>query len=708
MLQLVAWLAVGLPVSEAPSPPLIAGFPEAVAEAEQVLIGVEAPRGAARRRGAWQWSADGVSMAGPAAYGDNFWFPSLSEATITDGAIRARVRFGERPDVSIMFRCRLPDGDIERLSGYGLSIERGALRFYRWENGFPRVVGSHAETPGIRQRAGVELLIMLAGPVVTALVYDLGTAEAIATLTMTDTHFASGVIGVRAFRRQDAATTVTRLTVVRGDAESVTMGLKQEHPFSGGRIVHVARALEARIPEDLLERVVDRTDDAVVLFVGPAQTERLLRIGLEPRQITDRVPWRYLDPEYVEARKRGVVATSAGFEVNGSYKDADMVEALLMAYHRRFPKLTKLVALGESAEGRTVWALKISDNPASSEPEPAVMLNASHHGNELLASEFVFDAIQYLLERYASSAEVRRRVDNFEIWCVPLVNPDGRQLFVRHSMRGGRKNRSDTDGDGQRHDREGIDLNRNYPFHWGALGEVGSRTWTDHAHYRGASPASAPETRAMMKLAMAERFVASISYHTSGTTIMPPYAYEGVESPLDDEAWEVAMAMAEAAPLLPGRRRFKVKRRLYSVDGVEKDWLRFTFGTVAFVVEGPLHNPREAKRRKRAIRQTRATWIALLDRFLDGPSISGDVRDAAGAPLEAEIRVVEIKPRAGERWTSRPRDGFFARFVPRPGEYNVVASAPGYEPAQQRLMVEKHVAGVRFVLVPIEPSVNAH
>ena len=55
----------------------------------------------------------------------------------------------------------------------------------------------------------------------------------------------------------------------------------------------------------------------------------------------------------------------------------------------------------ERAGGRPLLALKISDHPERDEDEPAVLLNGSHHGNELLPVEFTLDAVQQLLEGYA-------------------------------------------------------------------------------------------------------------------------------------------------------------------------------------------------------------------------------------------------------------------------------------------------------------------
>ncbi len=62
-----------------------------------------------------------------------------------------------------------------------------------------------------------------------------------------------------------------------------------------------------------------------------------------------------------------------------------------------------------------------------------------------------------------------------ELWLVPTMNPDGNTLQ-------------------QRHNANGVDLNRNFPHQWAPLAEPGN--W----QYAGPSAASEPETSAMVAL----------------------------------------------------------------------------------------------------------------------------------------------------------------------------------------------------------------
>jgi hypothetical protein len=295
-----------------------------------------------------------------------------------------------------------------------------------------------------------------------------------------------------------------------------------------------------------------------------------------------------------------------------------------------------------------------------------------------MSVEHGLDVVQQLLEGYNKDPQMRRFVNALELWVVPLVNPDGNHGYLHTSTQLGRKNGRDLDGDGVFEVGEGVDLNRNYPFRWGALGERGSKSWKLHSRYRGEAPASESEVRALMALADRERFCVSVSFHTAATLILSPYTIDEVDSPTPDVAWSVSQAIARQMPVQPNGRRYRVQRNIYPVDGTDQDWLMHEHGTLALLVEGPLHNPRSRSLRKRAVAATRPAWKLLLARLLDGPTVFGNVSDEDGRALETELRVLEVRTHAGERWTTRPRDGRFDRLLPGPGRYRVQVSAPGY------------------------------
>jgi hypothetical protein len=278
-------------------------------------------------------------------------------------------------------------------------------------------------------------------------------------------------------------------------------------------------------------------------------------------------------------------------------------------------------------------------------------------------------------------------VEHLEIWIVPVVNPDGVHGFTRVSRLVNRKNFRDVDGDARLDPSEGVDLNRNYPFRWGSLGEKGSRSWPRHFRYRGPEPASEPEVRAVMALADAEKFAAAVTWHTNATAVLSPYTIDGARSPAPDLAWVVAEPLVRAMRPLPGGRRFTLKRKLYGVDGTDQDWLFFAHGTLAYNVEGSHHNPQAAAIQKLSIDAQRPFWEGLLKRVVEGPRVSGHVLDEQGRPLQAEVAVLEIRTFEDEIWKSRARDGRFDRLLPASGDYTLRFRAPGFREEIRRARV---------------------
>jgi len=107
-------------------------------------------------------------------------------------------------------------------------------------------------------------------------------------------------------------------------------------------------------------------------------------------------------------------------------------------------------------EGRTVYYVRLSDNPDVDENEPEVLYTGVHHA----------------------------LVDNIEMYFIPVVNPDGYVYNQQTNPNGGgmwRKNRRNN-GDGT----YGVDPNRNYSYLWG-YNNTGSSPTSSSDTYRGAN-----------------------------------------------------------------------------------------------------------------------------------------------------------------------------------------------------------------------------
>ncbi|MFB0518451.1 MAG: M14 family metallopeptidase, partial [Acidobacteriota bacterium] len=252
----------------------------------------------------------------------------------------------------------------------------------------------------------------------------------------------------------------------------------------------------------------------------------------------------------------------------------------LFRLQEMYPHIARVYDIGDTIEGRDILAIKISDNVELDEMEAEVLLVGCHHAREWLTVEVPYYIAQYLVEQYDVDPEIKRMVDNSEVWIVPLLNPDGLEYSI-HTFRWWRKNRRDNG------DRSfGVDLNRNYSYMW-SFDDEGSSPNGWSQVYRGQSPISEPETDALSMLFIQREFQAAISYHTYSELILYPWGYTA-EPTLDQELMHyLATTMSD---LMKGvnNRYYQPKQAsvgLYTTNGSFIDFAYGYYNIPAFCIE---------------------------------------------------------------------------------------------------------------------------
>ena len=212
----------------------------------------------------------------------------------------------------------------------------------------------------------------------------------------------------------------------------------------------------------------------------------------------------------------------------GGYYTLAEIEADLDEMFQLYPNLiTQKFSIGNSVEGRTIWAVKISDNPNTNENEPAVGFDALVHAREpqSMATQMYF--MWYLLENYGTDPEATYLINNREIYCVPCFNPDGYEYNRQTDPNGGGNWRKNRRNNGSCY---GIDLNRNFGYQWG-YDNQGSSPDPCASTYRGASAFSEPESQAIRDLAIEKNYGTYFNMHTYGGYILYPWGYIDEETP---------------------------------------------------------------------------------------------------------------------------------------------------------------------------------
>ena len=146
----------------------------------------------------------------------------------------------------------------------------------------------------------------------------------------------------------------------------------------------------------------------------------------------------------------------------GRYKTYDEMTAALRALAQSNPTLVKVVDLGKSHEGRSVWAVEIA-NPAGPavDSRPALLVAANFEGDQLIGSELALYLARHLASSYPADAQVKKVLDEHAVYIVPRVNPDGAELMFGKvkSFRRTNARRFDDDNDGRVDEDGPEDLN---------------------------------------------------------------------------------------------------------------------------------------------------------------------------------------------------------------------------------------------------------
>jgi carboxypeptidase T len=277
----------------------------------------------------------------------------------------------------------------------------------------------------------------------------------------------------------------------------------------------------------------------------------------------------------INRRRSGASARAADFPAaDSAYHNYAETNAEVLTTVNAYPGIVQRFSVGTSYEGRTVWAVKLSDNVGTDENEPEVLFTAGQHAREHLTIEMALYILREFTTRYNVDPQITNIVNTRETYIVFNANPDGSEYDVATgSYRLWRKNRQPNAGSSA----VGTDLNRNWSFQWGCCG--GSSGTFSSETYRGASPFSAPETQRIRDFVNSrviggvQQIKAHIDFHTYSELVLWPYGYTTANTTgtltADDQAMlsTLGQQMAASNGYTPEQAS-----DLYIADGTISDW----------------------------------------------------------------------------------------------------------------------------------------
>jgi len=273
-------------------------------------------------------------------------------------------------------------------------------------------------------------------------------------------------------------------------------------------------------------------DNGLIFFVDDEEYLRLSTLGIQYEVLIDNWLVYYESlPKLTESEKNELRENSLtqfnidGFDfgsMGGFYTYQEIIIDLDEMYSLYPNLITQKINIGTTAEGRTIYGVKISNNPNVMENEPGVGYDALIHAREPQSMETQMYFMWYLLQNYGINPTVTYLVDNRQFYFVPCFNPDGYERNRQTNPNGGgmwRKNRRNNGGGCY-----GVDLNRNYTYQWG-YDNSGSSPDPCSDTYRGPSAGSEPETQAVTNFIIGKNIKAHFNMHSGASAFLYPWGY---------------------------------------------------------------------------------------------------------------------------------------------------------------------------------------
>lgn len=258
-----------------------------------------------------------------------------------------------------------------------------------------------------------------------------------------------------------------------------------------------------------------------------------------------------------------------------TYAEAVVEMQQLVADH---PDIFVLWDIGDTHEGRDIWVVKVSDNPATDEEnEGEIFIHGNTHAREIMTLEIPMYILNELADAYGTDPDITYLINHREVFILPTLNPDG-HVYVEGHTSGDpghwwRKNRSP-----QQYGATGVDLNRNYGYQWG-YDDSGSSGWPWDITYRGTEPFSELETTAVHDFFIDHPDIEfAMSYHSYGEYLLVPWGYINAPTPDNTHFLQQANAMNQVVydnHYDDPPRQYNIGRcgqLLYPVNGDFTDW----------------------------------------------------------------------------------------------------------------------------------------
>jgi carboxypeptidase D len=421
--------------------------------------------------------------------------------------------------------------------------------------------------------------------------------------------------------------------------------------------------------------------------------DRLAREGYDISNVQGNVATIYASLEELERLKqtgyplREIERQSRpeGFDIMalGGYHSYAALTDELSAYAEANSDICRLYTLGQSVQGRELWAVLITDNPDDEEDEPEFKYVSTMHGDEPVGTEMCLYFIDLLLKEYGQDDLITNLVNSTAIWIVPLMNPDGLEL-------------------GRRANANGMNLNRSFPQLFGGHLNVFDGGLLDASNRQ-------PEVRHIMNWTAENSFVLSANFHTGALVVNYPYDNDGkgsVYSASPDDQLFIDISMRYSMHNSPMWNSTSFPNGItngaawYAISGGMQDWNYRYMSCNEVTIELSNNFSPSASQIPAFWADNKESMLSFLETIHMG--VRGLITDrGSGDPLWSEVWV---EGNSQPVFTD-PNVGDYHRML-LPGTYDLVFHVPGYVPRAVRdiSVTDGPASRVDIELIPEQAS----
>ena len=411
-------------------------------------------------------------------------------------------------------------------------------------------------------------------------------------------------------------------------------------------------ALRARVPVASFDREqvhpVRTGEKSGRIVWEPRVTDReaaaLTAAGIRFERLPDREREGRTAMEQAWAAQAAAGGKSFTTGVLGTYHTHAQIGALLQQTATDHPAIASAYSLGNSVQGRAMYAIVISDNVGVEEAEPEVRLTSSIHGDEPVQLENLLRLVDELTNSYGIDPVITDLVDHTEIHIVPCLNPDGLAL-------------------GRRTNANSMDLNRNFPVPNGTPGDDG--TYTEQT-----------ETQLIKAHGAAHHFVLSEVGHGGALVVNYLWDHTYTLAPDDAALQKVSLEYSQYNPPMYASSSFPFGitngAAWYVVAGSLQDWAYQETGCWDFTIEVGNTKIPPASQLDQLWLENRESFLHFIRAARYG--VRGRVTaSGTGLPLAAAVTVTGISKSA----SSDPDFGDYVKVLPT-GTFEISYTSPGY------------------------------